>query len=130
MPIESMSVLERHKVSLRRQLIRGSTPRGGAVIGRKTKGRAQGIGSGGIDGRLIDQENRYFVTHGIDSSALAALQARSVFSLDQRMLTDRTDENVEKISGNHILNLTTFRCPRGQSSSFVKGKAGSWAFLA
>ena len=58
-----------------------------------------------LDGRLVYEQYRYVVAHGIDPLALAALETLTSFFLNQRLLADRAHENFEKILGNHACIL-------------------------
>ena len=63
---------------------------------------------------FVDQQNRNVISHWVDAAALPAFQALSVVFHYQRFLANRTDQNFEKILGNHDAILRPVRRPRSE----------------
>jgi len=55
----------------------------------------------GFDCGFIHQQNGNVVAHRIHSPAFAALQARAIFFLRQRLLAGRANQNFHQVLGNH-----------------------------
>ena len=55
-----------------------------------------------VDFGLIYQQNRDVITDRIDPVALAAFQAFAVSFYSQRLLTQRANQNIQQILGNHV----------------------------
>jgi len=59
------------------------------------------VKSHGIDRRFIHQKNRNVVADRIHAFTLSTLQALAIFFLNERLFAGGTNQNVEKILGNH-----------------------------
>src|SRR5579863_2279171 len=55
----------------------------------------------GLDGRLVDQHNRYVVFNSVDPVALHTLQTLRALAIFERLLASRTNQNLQKVFGNH-----------------------------
>jgi len=67
--------------------------------------------SGGVGCCFVHQKDRDVVTNRIHTFTLAALQALAVLLLDKRLLADGTNQNVEKVLGNHGKHSTPKQIP-------------------
>jgi hypothetical protein len=59
----------------------------------------------GLDGRLIDQHDRYVVFNSVDPVALHTLQTLRVLAIFERLLASRTNQNLQKVFGNHDVGI-------------------------
>ena len=58
--------------------------------------------SGYVDLGFVYQQNRYVVTDGVNPVALGAFQAFAVSHHGQRLLTNRANQNIQQVLGNHL----------------------------
>jgi hypothetical protein len=92
-------------VSLAHRLFYFETSAGGQCIVQSTKEVLQSRLSG-VDFSFIYKQDRNVVADGIHAPALAALQAFMIRANCHRLLTDRADEYVEQVLGNHRQDCT------------------------
>ena len=59
----------------------------------------------GLDSRLVNQHDRYVVFDSVDPVALRAFQTFRALAIFERLLASRTNQNLQKVFGNHVWNI-------------------------